>query len=96
MTRGTGMTTPTMTTTSRIFRAQLCDRSEEKLISTLAKLAASPGRYSVPADGDARAFSDRNESFGIPKMARVRFKLHAGEGGQHAWPRRFPLIFAKG
>jgi hypothetical protein len=44
----------------------------------------------------ARAFSDRNESVGIPKTVRVRFKLHAGEGGQHAWPRRFPLIFAKG
>ena len=43
-----------------------------------------------------RAFSDLNESLGIPKTARVRFKLHAGEGGQHAWPRRFPLIFAKG
>ena len=33
---------------------------------------------------DARAFSDRNESVGIPKTARVRFKLDAGEGGQHA------------
>ena len=32
----------------------------------------------------ARAFSDRNESVGIPKTARVRFKLDAGEGGQHA------------
>ena len=31
-----------------------------------------------------RAFSDRNESVGIPKTARVRFKLDAGEGGQHA------------
>ena len=44
----------------------------------------------------ARAFSDRNESLGIPKTARVRFKLHAGEGGQHVWPRRFRLIFVEG
>ncbi|WP_166298893.1 hypothetical protein [Bradyrhizobium sp. 2S1] len=33
---------------------------------------------------------------GIPKTARVRFKLHAGEGGQHVWPGRFRLIFVKG
>jgi hypothetical protein len=57
------------------------------------KLSAEGIILWVPTLG---AFSDRNESFGIPKTARVRFKLHAGEGGQHAWPRRFPLIFAKG
>ena len=33
---------------------------------------------------------------GFPKRRESEFKLYAGEGGQHAWPRRFPLIFAKG
>ncbi|WP_166298324.1 hypothetical protein [Bradyrhizobium sp. 2S1] len=45
---------------------------------------------------DLEHFPTGMNRVGIPKTARVRFKLHAGEGGQHVWPGRFRLIFVKG
>jgi hypothetical protein len=56
--------------------AQPSDRAGGTSFSRRSKARSSSSR--------PRAFSDRNESVGIPKTARVRFKLDAGEGGQHA------------
>jgi hypothetical protein len=44
--------------------------------------------------GRTRAVFERIESWGILKGLRIRFKLPAGEGGLHAWPRLFRLIYA--
>ncbi|WP_338822724.1 hypothetical protein WDM22_02050 [Bradyrhizobium septentrionale] len=53
-------------------------------------------KYEVCGGADLEHFPTGMNRVGIPKTARVRFKLHAGEGGQHVWPGRFRLIFVKG
>ncbi|UGY17940.1 hypothetical protein HAP48_0011205 [Bradyrhizobium septentrionale] len=61
-----------------------------------AKKAFEGWRNAIEAKDILEHFPTGMNRVGIPKTARVRFKLHAGEGGQHVWPGRFRLIFVKG
>jgi long-chain acyl-CoA synthetase len=55
-----------------------------------------PGYWNRPEE-TANAFVDGHFRTGdVGYMDEDGFKMHAGEGGQHAWPQRFQTIFANG